>query len=134
MSCGLVVHACIMHGDNINPFHSHYPHHDMSSTSESSYRNRMGLSSHGGSTYGLSNHSSSQMPHASYHEIPYWVIPQYPIYGLHVGRDHKTYNLHVSQYRNRYQNSCTWEHYCMMLDGSIPTTNLIEPHRHSSYY
>ncbi|KAM5577951.1 hypothetical protein ABKV19_008328 [Rosa sericea] len=117
--------------DHPNPFHSHYPHHEMSSTSESTYR--IGSSSQGGSTYGLFDHSSSQMPHASYNETPYWVIPQFPIYGLHVGRDQHTYITHVMKYQNHFQNSCTWEQYCMILNGSSSTT-WIEPHRSSSYY
>ncbi|XP_024200266.1 uncharacterized protein LOC112203540 [Rosa chinensis] len=63
------------YSDSPNRFHSHYPHHEMSSTSESTYG--IGSSSQGGSTYGLFDHSSSQMPHASYNETPYWVIPQF---------------------------------------------------------
>ena len=84
--------------------------------------------------YNIFDYPSPQMPYEiSMHEDeqypPTWVNPNYPIYGLSVGRNKSIYTWHMNNYLLNYDTTVSWQNYC--YNQKVVLSYAFEPPRNS---
>ena len=87
--------------------------------------------------YNIFDYPSPQMPyeismHGDEQYPPTWVNPNYPIYGLSLGRNKSIYTWHINNYLQNYATTVSWQSYCSNKNEVMPY--VFEHPRNSFFY